>query len=263
MVVNHTLNSIREVDEMRILGIRIGRSDSGKRRRKKAPTRLEKLYNTELLDAVLKSPKVLAVVIDKYGKLPASHEDYFEPITKNIRGEIYKKAVQAALKQRRRELVAYIDGIIDGVIGIGNSNRRQYRKEPAGDSGTGGQIRLQSSVYRRRPVGLGPEKSISLRTFLESLEIIAFLSKLASQQVKNGASGTGEIVYVVEQNGKPVELSERDYLDYALKEYLQQRKKKVAHILNPPRLPGVIDHQGTIKRPTEENEEGANRIEPQ
>ncbi len=107
---------------MKILGLRIGRSRSGSRSRKRAPTNLQKIYNRELLDAVLKYPRVLAAVIDKYGELPASHEDELEPIMNNIRSKIQEKVVQTALKNRKQELVTRIDEVIDEVMGTGESS---------------------------------------------------------------------------------------------------------------------------------------------
>lgn len=115
---------------MEIMGIKIGRSSSGKRRRKGVTTKLERMYNSELLEATLKYPGVLAIVIDKYGELPVLHEDELEPMIDNIRAEIHERAVQTISKHRRRELVTRIDEIIDVAMSASDRSGRGDRKRP-------------------------------------------------------------------------------------------------------------------------------------
>lgn len=246
---------------MKILGLRIGRSHSGRKRRKRAPTKLEKIYNKKLLDAVLESPKVMAAVIDKYGELPAFHEDELEPIINDIRSKIQEKAVQTALKNRRQELVTRIDEIINDVMGASHSSRRQYKK-PVVDIGTSGQDSTPDTLHQRRTTGRHPSQVPNVRAFMEGLEIIAFLSKLASEQAKDGLGNAGERVYVVEQNGHTVEMSEKEYLGYALEQYLRQKKKIKTPPLDVPRLPRVTSTDRITEKPPQKNEKESSSIEP-
>lgn len=167
---------------MEIMGIKIGRSSSGKRRRKRATTKLERMYNSELLEATLKYPRVLAVVIDKYGELPVLHEDELEPMIDNIRAKIHERAVQTISKHRRRELVTRIDEIIDVAMSASDRSGRGDRKRPVPGINSGGPSRTSATTYQQRIMGRGPKQDSSLLTFLEFL---AFLTKLANQQVKD------------------------------------------------------------------------------
>ncbi len=111
-------------------------------------------------------------------------------------------------------------------------------------------------------MGQGPEQGPSLLTFLEGLEVIVFLARLANQQVKNSTGGISERVYMVEQDGKMVEMSEKEYLGYALEQYLRQKKKIKTPPLDVPRLPRVTSTDRITERPPQKNEKESSSIEP-
>lgn len=246
---------------MKILGIRIGWPHSGRRRRKKVPTKQENMYNATLLDAALKSPGVLAVVIDKFGKLPAYQEDELEPIIINIRDKMHKKAVQTILKNRRRELVIRIDTIIDEVIGADDRSGKQYKKRPTAGVDTDGQCIAPGTIYQSRTMGRGLKQGLNLLTFLQSLEVITFLGKLAKQQRKYNTRSATKRIYVVEENEQTVELSGKEYLGYFLQQQLRQGKKSMTPQLDVTQQPGVTGADKIIEGLPNENEEGVTGIE--
>ncbi len=247
---------------MKILGIRIGWPHSGRRRRKKVPTKLENMYNATLLDAALKSPVVLAIVIDKFGILPAYQEDELEPIINTIRDKMHKKAVQSILKNRRRELVTRIDAIIDEVIGADDRSGKQYKKRPIAGVNTDRQYIAPGTIYQSRTMGRGPKQGLNPLTFLQSPEVIAFPGKLANRQKKYGTRGTTERMYVSEENGQRVELGEKEYLGYIQQKQLRPGKKSMSPQLDVTQQPGVTGADKIIEGLPKENEEGVTGIEP-
>ena len=114
---------------MIILGFRIGWPHSGRGRRRKVPNALDRITSAALLDAAVKSPEVLAQVIDKYGEIQVRHDDKIAIEAKNIRDKVYREAAQTILNSRSQELASRIDEIIDRVMGLNSVHGgRQYEE---------------------------------------------------------------------------------------------------------------------------------------
>ena len=122
---------------MKLFGFRIGWPLSKRRRSKKAPTRLEKACNAGLIEDALKSPETLHKIVDKFGALPAHQEDDPSATSNSIKDALYDRAVETALSDRRRELIARVDKAIDGVMGAGERGEGRHEPAPAENASAG------------------------------------------------------------------------------------------------------------------------------
>ena len=80
--------------EMQILGFRINWFRSGRRRRSKVTSKLDKIANAALLDAAVKSPEVLAQVINKFGQIEIYQDDEIETKIQNLKTKIHREAAE-------------------------------------------------------------------------------------------------------------------------------------------------------------------------
>ena len=241
---------------MRILGIEIGLSHFGSRRRRKVTSKLERLTNAALLNAVLGDPEMLATVLDKYGKIETYHDDTeTEAKINGIRARIYREAVQTIMNSRGQELASRIDGIIDQVMGIGDRSGKQYEDVPVSGTITSRPYGV-TAIDRRRPTREpGFTHSLGLSELLKELEVLVALDQLASQGIQmKGESSTGK-TYTVESNGRMVEMDEHRYRNYLHRRRGRQRKEAGGHPLYMARQPRFTGNTKLVPVPPEENKD--------
>jgi hypothetical protein len=154
---------------MGILGLKIGLFRSGGKKRRKTTTRMERVASAGLLEAANRDPKVLFEIINKYGQI--REYDKSESELQSIEERIYQKAVRNMLKGGNRELDAWINEIIDRVMGI--------------KSGEYGRGYTPVPVRQRPDIKQGHDHGSGLPAFLRDPEIIAILGKLAGRKGKH------------------------------------------------------------------------------
>ena len=229
--------------EMRIFGIRIGWSHSGSKRRKKVTSKLERIANAALLDAVLRDPEVLATVIDKYGEIQVRHDDEMETEIQNFRATIYKGVEQTMRNERSHELASLIDDITDRVIhgGIDHADQHHKEKRPEGVI-VPGENDIPATYRQHRRLQRDMKYNSNPPAILEDLELLAALATLAKWHIRRKARGRSENMNGVEHSGYAGEMSENGYERYSRR---PQRLKKHESIRPPssmagqPELPGI------------------------
>jgi hypothetical protein len=100
---------------MRISGFIKGWFNSGDKKKRKTVTMMERVANAVLLEAAKQYPEVLFEVINKYGRI--REYDEIESELQKVEDQIYQKSARNMLKDGSRELDAWIDELIDRVMG--------------------------------------------------------------------------------------------------------------------------------------------------
>ncbi len=218
--------------------------------------RLERIANATLLDAFLRDPRVLATVINKYGKIRVRHEDEMETEIQNIRTKIYGKAVRTVLISRRQELDGRVNEIIHRVMAGNSGHGRQQNEKWSFEGATPGEQNGTPDVNRwYRTMERGLKHSSSLPAFLKDLEILALLGKLASQRMRNEVRGDAGKIYAVGHNGQRVEINENGYQSYVRRQQVQQRKENAGRPPDIAQQPGLPGTNKPVPVPQEENED--------
>ena len=168
---------------MRILGLRIGRSRSGGKKKKKTATRMERIASAALLEAAKQDHKVLLEIMNKYGKI--REYDKSESEIQSLEDQIYQKAVQNMLKDGNRELDDWIDEIIDRVMGLNSvPGRRRYEERPFEGVTPGGHNSTPNTVRQRRGMQGSLKTSSNSSVFIRTLAMLAVLDETVNQQTK-------------------------------------------------------------------------------
>ena len=175
---------------MRILGLRIGWSRSGGKKKKKTATRMERIASAALLKTANRDPKVLVDVMNKYGKILEYDKNEMESDIQNLRGQIYQKAVQNMLKGGSRELDEFINEIIDRVMGLNSvPGGRRYEERPLEGVTPGGHNSTPNTVRQRR----GMQRSLETGSnSSRAMAMIAILDEIVNQQTKKQISSSLE-----------------------------------------------------------------------
>ena len=176
-----------------ILGLRIGRFHSGRRRRRKVPSALDRITSAALLDAAVKDPEVLAQIIDKYGEIQVRHDDMIATEAENIRVKVYREAAQTILNSRRQELTSRVNGIIDRVMGLNTLPGGRQHEERSFEGATPGEQNGTPDMARRRH---GRQSSLETNSnpsvLIGGLAMLALLNKIVHQQRKEQTEGSLE-----------------------------------------------------------------------
>jgi hypothetical protein len=154
---------------MRILGLRIGWFNSGGRKSRKAVTRMERVARDGLLEAAKKDPGVLFGIVNKYGQI--REYDKSESELQKIEDQIYQKAVRNILKDGSRELDAWIDEIIERVMGM--------------ESGYRGQQNETIPLHRHPDIQQNLGHVLSSPAFSRNLKLAAIVGKLSGNKEKH------------------------------------------------------------------------------
>jgi hypothetical protein len=151
---------------MRILDLRIGWFNSGDKKKRKTVTRMERVANAALLEAANHDPKVLFEIINKHGKI--REYDKIESDLQKVENQIYQKAARNMLKDGNRALDAWIDELIDRVMGT----ERHY-----------GQQNDTVPFHQPPDIQHDLERILSSLAFLRSPKLAAILDKLTGKRV--------------------------------------------------------------------------------
>ena len=226
------------IRQIRILGLTIQWSHPGRQRRRKVTSKLERLAEAALLDAVLKNDQTLAEVINMFAKIQVHHEDKLDPQFKRIRDKLFREAVDTIISSQRQELERRIDGIVDRLIGTGERSREQQEGEQYPKAISAHRHGMPGATHRHQSRARRPRQTSGSQAFLHDLELIATLIKLASNAMKGKHEYGDGKMYAVEYDGRIIEMDENEYLSYVSRRQEQQTEEGEGYGLDVASGPG-------------------------
>jgi hypothetical protein len=170
---------------MKIFGLTIHGFHRGSSRRRRVTSKLERIAYATLLTSALENAETLFTIINKFGQIEVQNEDEIKTKLKNMRAEIYRKAVETILNKRRQELANRIDEIIDRVIGLNTQHEGQQYEAGSFEGVIPGKQNDAPAASRwRRTRVRSSQHTSSLSALLRDLKMLATLGQIDNQKIK-------------------------------------------------------------------------------